>query len=124
MEQTRPVIQKILRVTKALLAAYILTAVCLIVLAFLLLKLDLSEAGIHAGIIVTYLLSCFAGGFILGKTMGTKKYLWGLALGITYFLIAFLISTIAFHGNPSIWSQVLISMLLCMGGGMAGGMIS
>ncbi|HIU74488.1 MAG TPA: TIGR04086 family membrane protein [Candidatus Pelethocola excrementipullorum] len=124
MDQTQPVVQKILRVVKALLAAYILTAFCLVILAFLLLKLDLSEANVNVGIIVTYLLSCFLGGFILGKTMEKRKFIWGMALGAVYFLIVLVISTIAFQGNPSAWTHVATTFLLCMGGGMAGGMVS
>lgn len=124
MNQTQPMIQKMLRVVKALLAAYIVTALCLMILAFLLLKLDLSEANVNVGVIVTYLLACFLGGFILGKAMGKRKFLWGLALGAVYFLIALVISTIAFRGNPSAWSHVITTLLLCMGGGMAGGMVS
>ena len=64
MNQTQPVVQKMLRVLKALLAAYLLTTVCLMILAFLLLKLDLNEGNVNIGIIITYLLSCFLGGFV------------------------------------------------------------
>lgn len=124
MEQTQPIVQKILRVVKALLVSYILTAVCLLILSFLLLKMNLTEANVNIGIIVTYLLSCFLGGFVLGKAMGKRKFLWGIALGASYFLIAFLISAFVYQGNPSAVSHVLTTLLLCLGGGMAGGMIS
>ena len=124
MEQTQPVVQKILRVVKALFVSYILTAVCLLILALLLLKMNLTEANVNIGIIVTYLLSCFLGGFVLGKTMGKRKFLWGIALGASYFLIAFLISAFVYQGSPSAVSHVMTTLLLCLGGGMAGGMIS
>ena len=80
--ETQQYAQKILRVGKALLAAYVVTAVCLLTVAFLLLKLDLSQSNVSVGIIVTYLVSCFLGGFILGKTMERRKFLWGMVLGI------------------------------------------
>lgn len=124
MNQTQPVVQKMLRVLKALLAAYLLTTVCLMILAFLLLKLDLNEGNVNIGIIITYLLSCFLGGFILGKTMGRRKFLWGMGLGVAYFVIALVISAIAYQGMPSVATHVITTMLLCVGGGMGGGMLS
>lgn len=124
MDQTQSVVQMILRVVKALLAAFALTAVCLVILALLLLKLNLSEANVNVGIVVTYLLSCFVGGFILGKTMGKRKFLWGMGLGAVYFVIAFLISVITGGGIPTAVAHVAVTMLLCLGGGMAGGMVS
>ena len=123
MNQTQPVVQKMLRVLKALLAAYLLTTVCLMILAFLLLKLDLNEGNVNIGIIITYLLSCFLG-FILGKTMGRRKFLWGMGLGAAYFVIALVISAIAYQGMPSVATHVITTMLLCVGGGMGGGMLS
>lgn len=124
MEMTRPVIQKTLRVLKALLAAYALTAVCLLILAILLLKLSLNEANVNLGILITYILSCFLGGFILGKTMGRRKFLWGLGLGAVYFLIAFLISLLAFPGAFAGATHLITMLLICAGAGTAGGMLS
>lgn len=124
MDQTQPVVQMIFRVVKALFAAFALTALCLVILAVLLLKFNLSEANVNVGIVVTYLLSCFLGGFILGKTMGKRKFLWGLCLGAAYFVIAFLISVIAGGGIPTAAAHVAVTVLLCLGGGMAGGMVS
>lgn len=124
MNQTQPVLQKMLCVLKALLAAYLLTTVCLMILAFLLLKLDLNEGNVNIGIIITYLLSCFLGGFILGKAMGRRKFLWGMGLGAAYFTIALVISALAYQGMPSAATHVITTMLLCVGGGMGGGMLS
>jgi putative membrane protein (TIGR04086 family) len=122
--ETQQSAQKILRVGKAVLAAYIVTAICLLAVAFLLLKLDLSQANVNVGIIVTYLVSCFLGGFILGKTMERRKFLWGVILGVIYFLITLIISLIAYHGVSSSANHVITTLLICIGGGMAGGMVS
>ena len=56
-----------LRLLKALLAAYIVTGLLLLLLALLLYKLRLSEAVINLGITAIYLLACFLTGFLLGK---------------------------------------------------------
>ncbi|QOV20851.1 TIGR04086 family membrane protein [Blautia liquoris] len=122
--ETQQYAQKILRVGKALLAAYVVTAVCLLTVAFLLLKLDLSQSNVSVGIIVTYLVSCFLGGFILGKTMEQRKFLWGMVLGIIYFLITLIISLVAFHGISSSVNHLFTTLLICIAGGMAGGMVS
>ena len=72
-------------VLKSLLCSYTLTGVLLLILAFLLFKMDLSEAVVSVGIIVIYILSCFLGGLLLGRKMKKQKYVWGLLLGTGYF---------------------------------------
>lgn len=87
-----------LRLLKALLAAYIVTGLLLLLLALLLYKLRLSEAVINLGITAIYLLACFLTGFLLGKMMKTRKYLWGAAGGLLYFALLALISLAARQG--------------------------
>ena len=81
MEQFKLSRRKILSVAKALLAAYGVTAVLLLILALLLLKLNLSEGIVAVGIMATYLISCFLGGFLLGKawenTNSSGDWRWG-----------------------------------------------
>ena len=72
---------------KALLCAYIVTGIMLLVLTLLLYKLGLSEGNVNAGIILTYVISTFSGGFVAGKLMKVKKFLWGLLAGILYFVL-------------------------------------
>ena len=61
-------------VLKSLLCSYTLTGVLLLILAFLLFKMDLSEAVVSVGIIVIYILSCFLGGLLLGRKMKKQGY--------------------------------------------------
>ncbi len=72
---------------KSLLFSYILTAAALAVLAFLLYKLDLSEKVVSIAIIVIYVGATFFAGFVTGKKMESRKFLWGLSMGAAYFLI-------------------------------------
>ena len=81
------------------LAAYGVTAVLLLILALLLLKLNLSEGIVAIGIMATYLISCFLGGFLLGKGVRKNKFLWGLILGVVYFVLLIILSGIASPGN-------------------------
>ena len=109
---------------KALLCAYIMTGILLLILTLLLYKAGLSEENINAGIILTYVISTFSGGFVIGKLIGVKKFLWGLLLGVLYFVLLMLISLGIYHSLQSDAANLVTTFLLCAGGGMLGGMIS
>lgn len=112
------------RVMKALLAAYIVTGLLLLLIAGLLYKFRLDEGKIQIGIIATYILSCFVGGFLAGKMMKSRQFLWGVLLGLLYFLIMTLVSVAVNRELQGTSSGFITSFLLCMGGGMLGGMLS
>lgn len=63
---------------KALLCAYLVTGMFLLILALLLYKAGLSEENVNLGIILIYVIGTFSGGFVMGKLEGQKKFLWGL----------------------------------------------
>ena len=109
---------------KALLCAYIITGILLLVLALLLYKLGLSEENVNAGIILIYVISTFAGGFVIGKLTGSRKFLWGLIAGVLYFALLVLISFGIYHSIQSGAGSMATTLLLCAGGGMLGGMVS
>lgn len=109
---------------KALLAAYMLTGLLLLVLAGLLYKMNLDEQKTAFGIIAIYVLATFAGGMIAGKLAGQRKFLWGSLLGVCYFLLLGLISFGVFRSFQGSAADIVTAFLLCAGGGMAGGMVS
>ena len=108
---------------KSLLAAYVVSCMMLFLLSFLLYKFDLSEQTVQIGIILTYILSAFVGGFVMGKKVKTRRFLWGMAAGILYFAflacISFGVYRSAFQGT-----ECLLALVFCTAGGMAGGMMS
>ena len=55
-------------------------------------RFNLDEAKVTAGILIIYVLSAFAGGFVIGKITGTKKFFWGLLVGIFYAVLLVLVS--------------------------------
>ena len=116
--------QTAVRILKALLCAYIVTGIMLLILTILLYKAGLSEENVNAGIILTYVISTFAGGFVMGKLTGTKKFLWGLLLGVLYFVLLLLISLGVYHTLQAEITNLLTTFLLCAGGGTLGGMVS
>ena len=70
------------------------------------------------------MISTFSGGFVIGKLAGVKKFLWGLLLGIMYFVLLLLISLGIYHSLQSDMMNLVTTFLLCAGGGMLGGMVS
>ncbi len=112
------------RIMKALLASYVVTGFLLLLIAGLLYRFQMDEGKVRIGIIITYILSCFAGGFLAGKMMKSRKFLWGVLLGLLYFLIMTLVSLAVNRELQSSSSGFITAFLLCMGGGMLGGMLS
>lgn len=114
----------IMWIVKALLAAYVVTGILLIILALALYKFELNEGAVTAGVTAVYLISTFTGGLVVGKLAKVRRFLWGIVLGILYFALLLLVTVgiyRTFHGNST---EILVTFALCAGGGMAGGMIS
>ena len=115
---------KVLAVFKSLILSYGITALVLLLLAFLLYKFHISEQIVNAGIIGIYVLSCFLGGLYIGKKMGNRKFMWGFLQGLLYFLLLVIVSMI-FNKTPISYSQQLvIALAVCVAGGTVGGMLS
>lgn len=114
----------IMWMVKALLAAYVVTGILLIILALALYKFELNEGAVTAGVTAVYLISTFTGGLVVGKLAKVRRFLWGIVLGILYFALLLLVTVgiyRTFHGSST---EILVIFVLCAGGGMAGGMIS
>lgn len=107
-----------------LVFAYILTAVLLMGMAFLLYKFRLGEHVINISIIAIYVAVTFLTGFIAGKMLKVKKFLWGVLLGMAYFGILSIVSLLVGQQEAVVGNQILTTFLLCAGGGMLGGMLS
>lgn len=113
----------ILFLLKCLLFSYILTAALLLLLAFLLYKLGLTEQIVTVAIISIYVIATFFAGFFVGKRMQNKKFMWGLLIGIVYFLILLLVSLIVNSSPGEIGNSFGTTLILCAAGGMLGGML-
>lgn len=115
---------KMRAVLKSLLIAYTLTGLFLLLLAFLLFKFDLGEAPVAAGIVAVYVISCLSGGFLAGKIVRKEKYLWGIVVGLCYYILLLAVS-FAVQGK---WDMTIrhaaTTLLMCLAGGALGGMLS
>ena len=109
---------------KSLLASYIVTGILLWVLTFFMYKFELNEKIVSAAIVGIYVVSTLIGGMIIGKLTKSKRYLWGMVLGIIYFVLLLLITLGVYRTLNGDSVSIVTSLILCAGGGMTGGMIS
>ena len=115
---------KILEVIKSLVAAYIFTGAALAVLAFVIDKWELSETVVNLVILAIYVLASLLGGFLTGKRVKERKFIWGLIMGTFYILILYGVSMIMKNSLNMISTAGVLAGVLCIGGGMLGGMLS
>ncbi|MCI9136983.1 MAG: TIGR04086 family membrane protein [Lachnospiraceae bacterium] len=121
--ESRPNIS-VLSILKILLAMYMVTGILLLILSAMLYKMQLSESMVSAGIVLIYVISGFLGGFLSGKTMKKKRFLWGTGMGACYFLILVLGSIAFQRGINMELSRFFTTLILCTASGMIGGMAS
>lgn len=110
-----------------LVSVFVMTAVSvvlLLILALILYKAELSESAVKTGIVIIYIISGLIGGFVMGKIRREQKFLWGLAAGVVYFAVLFVVSVLVKGKVDMEWTKAVTTLILCAACGMAGGMIS
>ncbi|MBR1854955.1 MAG: TIGR04086 family membrane protein [Lachnospiraceae bacterium] len=112
-----------LSVLKGLVFSYILTAVLLMLLAFALFKMELTEKPVAIAIIAIYVLATLFAGFVTGKKCKSRRFLCGLLTGVAYFMVLALVSMVL-KQDAALGSSFFTTLALCAGGGMLGGMLS
>ena len=109
---------------KILLLMYAVTAILLFLLAVLVQQFHWERNFISIGISAVYVCSCFVGGFFVGKVQKTKKFIWGILMGLSYIIIMLIITLVVKHGFHATSSAFITNLFLCLGTGMLGGMLS
>jgi len=109
---------------KSLIFSYILTILLLLLLTLLVYKAGFTEKMVSVAVIVVYVIATFFAGFLVGKKMQSRKFLWGLLMGAAYFLILLLVSLVVNRDAGGLGNSVATTFVLCAGGGMLGGMLS
>lgn len=90
---------KIKTICLSFLTSVLLTVIALLLIALWMYRSGPSDGAVNIAILAVYVLSNFAGGFLLGKCAGKKRYLWGLGLGNAYFLCLLLLSLVIGNGG-------------------------
>ena len=114
----------VLFMLKCLLLSYVLTAGLLLLLAVLLYRFSLQEKAVNIGIIVIYIVVTFLAGLLAGKRAGSRKFVWGLLMGVLYFVVLALVSLAVNRSVVDVASYFVTVLCLCCGSGMLGGMLS
>lgn len=114
---------KAVRMAKSVFVSYVITAVVLLVLSFIMYKFKISVAGANGGILFTYVISCLVGGFIFSGGIGEKRYLGGGLMGGMYFVVAYCVSAVWNRSLAEQMPGMLTAFLVCVFSGMLGGMI-
>ena len=117
-------IQKSSRIVKGLIVSYLITGAGLLLLALLLLKCQLDEGKVSAGILAVYILSGLLGGIYLGKTAERKRYLWGMVLGSMYWVILMVITSFSGAGTGTGVRGAFLTLLICSGSSTLGAMVA
>lgn len=78
---------KVKAILRSLFLAYLLSGVCLLLLALLVFKLDIGKGPVTVGILVIYVLSCLAGGFLAGRYFVRINIGWGISGRLMLFCV-------------------------------------
>ena len=117
-------VEKIVWIIKALFLAYLTSGILLLLMALAVYKLEWGEQIVSAGVIVVYVFSNLAAGIYSGKKFGHRRFLAGLVCGVLYAILLCLVSAIVYRDISGNVGNMAVTLLVCSGSGMVGGMIS
>ncbi|WP_346664111.1 TIGR04086 family membrane protein [uncultured Merdimonas sp.] len=63
--------------------------------------------------IAVYVLATFAGGIVIGKLAKVRRFLWGLLLGSSYFLLLVVITLGVYHSLSADTWHLFSTWILC-----------
>lgn len=111
-------------VFKSLIAAYVVTGLLLLFTALLMQKFGLSDNQVRLFVIMIYGVSTILGGLVFGKIKKNRRFFNGMIFGILYFAVLVLVSAIVNHGFENELGKNIISFIICVLGGIIGGIMS
>lgn len=109
---------------KEILLEMMISAVLLACVSFVVLRMTPGVAVTKALILGIYGVSTFVGGYIIGKVMTKKKFIWGAISGIVYFAIIAVVAFIVKGGIDAGTVGIISGFVVSVAAGTAGGMIS
>lgn len=115
--------ERLIALLKCLMAAYLITGLLLLAVAWLLYKFSLGENVVDISIIVIYCISSLLAGLFFSKGAASRRFLWGMAAGAAYFIIICAVSFFAEPGFSPVSNSCITTLLICLGSGMLGGML-
>lgn len=112
----------VISLAKVMATSAIISFALMCLFSLIMLKIEVNETTLKAFVVLIYAISTFAGGFIMGKVMENKKYLWGMGCGFIYFLVILVMALVMGNeGNIASLGPV-VCFVTCLAGGTIGGM--
>lgn len=109
---------------KKLIMAYVLTTILLALFAFFMYKMNLSDTVGYAMLLVSYLVPTMFAGWRMGKQVEKRQFVWGMLLGLGYFLLLLFVSFIGNNYFFVNYQKLVLVGVICIFSGMFGGMLS
>lgn len=109
---------------KTLLISCLLSVILFFLCAFILYQMKGNSETAGKMVLGIYLISCLAGGFLNGKRVGKQRLICGLVTGVLYFLVLFLVSWTFRTPDSGMMTGLLAPLIVCLGGGVAGSVLS
>ena len=103
---------------------FLIILVGMLVVTAFMVKGHMTAGLISGGVITAYVVSALLGGFCIGQVKGRQKFLWGLLIGLCYFLVLFLTGKMIYHSGADFGFQTVSSGMICAVAGMSGGMLA
>lgn len=114
---------KAFALVRGMVVSLSMTFIVFFLLAALLLFASLPEWAYVTSVVITGMVSIFTGSFSTLRKIGTKGWLWGGAIGFTYYIIVWLCALGAFSSFN--FSAKTLLMLVCgTVCGMIGGIVA
>lgn len=113
-----------LRFLIILVGMLVVSAFVLVLVTALMMKGHMNAGFVSGGVIAAYVVSALLGGFCIGQVKGKQKFLWGLLMGLCYFLVLFLMGRMVYHPGAALDFQTVSSGMICAVAGMIGGMLA
>ena len=111
-------------ILKETLIQMLVSVVLIAIAAFVVLKMSPSDAVIKVIVLAIYAVSAFVGGFLMGKVMDRRKFLWGLVAGAVYITVILLVAFVVKGNFNAGMVGVTSGIIASLAGGTIGGMLS
>lgn len=108
---------------KGFLVSFVLTALLLVVVAFVLYQTKASVEHMGGAILLVYAIASFVGGMIFSAQKDSRHYLMGGLFGLAYFIIIYGVSAVWNKSISVMFPAMLTTLLVCVLAGMLGGML-
>ena len=108
---------------KGFLVSFVLTALLLVVVAFVLYQTKASVEHMGGAILLVYAIASFVGGMIFSAQKDSRHYLMGGLFCLAYFIIIYGVSAVWNKSISAMFPAMLTTLLVCILAGMLGGML-